>query len=163
MTWASTRTRPCATCTPGCCAKNSWTCRSPPKTPPLQTIASTSRRPPDGADPHPGGYLQQDCGQCHRLTATATTIGRLPDNHLVLPEDAKVSRRHAIIVATGAGFVIHDTGSANGVELNGHRITASAPLNDGDHLRIGATTFTIHLDSEVRTAPGTVDLTVFPA
>jgi pSer/pThr/pTyr-binding forkhead associated (FHA) protein len=56
-----------------------------------------------------------------------------------------VSRRHAIIVDTGISFVIHDTGSANGVELNGQRIVGTATLADGDHVRIGDTEFIFEL------------------
>ena len=55
--------------------------------------------------------------------------------------DPQISRRHFQVkrdAATGGHCVI-DFNSANGVHVNGQRITADTPLNDGDLIRIGAT------------------------
>ena len=46
------------------------------------------------------------------------TVGRDPSSDLVL-NDPKCSRRHAVIEAGAEGITIRDSGSANGVFVNG--------------------------------------------
>ena len=55
--------------------------------------------------------------------------------------DPGVSRRHAKISPRGPGFVIEDTGSANGTFVNFARKRAgdAAPIKHGDVLFIGRT------------------------
>ena len=113
----------------------------------LETTTSLVRRIADGSGSTVAARLQATSGDSHPVERAATSIGRLSGNEIVLT-DAKVSRRHAIIVDTGINFVIHDTGSANGVELNGQRIKGSATLADGDRLRIGNSEFTFELHAE---------------
>ncbi len=72
-----------------------------------------------------------------RITSARTTIGRGADNRLVL-NDAEVSTRHAEIIASPAGFLLRDLGSANGITLNGRPVT-EAYLNVGDEIGIGTT------------------------
>lgn len=88
--------------------------------------------------------LQSTSGRVYPLTATATTIGRLPDNDLVL-DDAKVSRHHAVIIDTGTSFVITDLRSANGVVVRGERIRGTATLGDGDSIGICQHEFTFQI------------------
>ena len=71
------------------------------------------------------------------LEAPACTIGRADDNDVVLDEVA-VSRYHATVRREGERYLVQDTGSANGVLVNGRRVK-SAPLRDGDRLLIGTT------------------------
>src|SRR5262249_40836189 len=63
-------------------------------------------------------------------------IGRLDSEEVTIPHRS-VSRQHARIVPTPAGFTIEDRGSANGTWLNDKPITERTPLNDGDTLMIG--------------------------
>ncbi len=67
------------------------------------------------------------------------TIGRLPDNHLVLA-DPYVSNRHARIRWINGAFHIEDLGSTNGVCLNSpeNRLPRSTPhpLESGDQILI---------------------------
>jgi len=72
--------------------------------------------------------------QEYRLAAV-NNIGRSDDNHLQLARPG-VSRRHAVIVAAGGGFMIQDLGSQNGVFVNGERISEHA-LKDGEQVLIG--------------------------
>ncbi|MDZ7643805.1 MAG: FHA domain-containing protein [Woeseiaceae bacterium] len=67
------------------------------------------------------------------------TIGRLPSNDIQLPE-ACVSRLHAIIECTGDGCSISDTGSKNGIYLNGANVER-AHLQHGDQIIIGTAAF----------------------
>lgn len=65
------------------------------------------------------------------------TIGRLPENSVVL-DDAAVSRRHALVHAHGgAGYWLVDFGSSNGVRLNGRRVFEPVKLRDLDKIEIG--------------------------
>ena len=58
-------------------------------------------------------------------------------------DDALVSRRHAQIVVTEEHATIEDFGSANGVFVNGQRVTGSAALNAGDQLLVGKQQFVV--------------------
>src|SRR5262245_6602282 len=58
----------------------------------------------------------------HPLGVGATTVGRHPDNDVVLPS-RYVSRRHCVIrTAPDGSCVIHDLGSAVGVYVDGQRV-----------------------------------------
>ena len=65
------------------------------------------------------------------------TIGRRPDNDIVLSWDSEVSRRHAHLLHTGEGWALVDDESRNGSYLNGERITRQRLLRDGDVFRFG--------------------------
>jgi SARP family transcriptional regulator, regulator of embCAB operon len=88
--------------------------------------------------------LRDRNGRHHRLTGAITRIGRFTDNDIVL-DDTDVSRHHAVITDTGTGFVMTDLRSTNGVEVHGKRIRGSAPLADGDRIRIGGHEFTFEI------------------
>lgn len=80
--------------------------------------------------------LRTPAGRTHPLTDAVTRIGRHSDNDIVLA-DPRVSRHHAVIIGSGAGYVVIDAGSANGIRLRGSRIHGSAELTDGDRIGIG--------------------------
>jgi hypothetical protein len=80
----------------------------------------------------------QNTGQVFALGRTPLTIGRQPDNTIVLP-DSLVSRQHARIEWQPDGPVIHDLGSTHGTYLNGQRISGSGLLQPGHMLRVGNT------------------------
>lgn len=89
--------------------------------------------------------LRSAAGRAYRLTATATRIGRLSDNDIVL-DDNNVSRHHAVIIDTGTSFVITDMRSANGIDVRGERIRGTATLGDGDTIRICDHEFTFEIE-----------------
>lgn len=64
------------------------------------------------------------------------TLGRAPENHLVLPHPA-VSRRHAEIRNTSQGPQIFDLDSQNGTFINGQPVRRAHPLQVGDIIQIG--------------------------
>jgi adenylate cyclase len=64
-------------------------------------------------------------------------IGRMPGCGLVL-DDARASRRHAVVAKRGTSLEVRDLGSRNGVLVNGHAVQA-APLTDGDRITVGDT------------------------
>jgi DNA-binding SARP family transcriptional activator len=90
-------------------------------------------------------WLRDRAGRRWSLSGASTRIGRLDDNDVVLHDDEDVSRHHAVIIDTGAGFVIYDSRSTNGVEVNRRRIRGSAQLADSDRIRIGNQQFTVEI------------------
>lgn len=103
-------------------------------------------------------FLNSPLGRTN-LTSNALTIGRAPDNQLVL-QDNQASGHHAEIRSEGQGYTIIDRGSTNGTFVNEQRLTPqiAMALNSGDVIRIGATKFTYELagsyDATMRAAPG---------
>lgn len=69
------------------------------------------------------------------LVDNEVKVGRELDNVLRLA-DPSISRHHAVIRKTDAGFEIQDLGSSNGVLLNGTKVQTS-PLQDGDRITLG--------------------------
>jgi hypothetical protein len=65
-----------------------------------------------------------------------TLIGRSANCQVTL-DDPLVSREHARIRIQGAGAVVEDLGSRNGVQVGGKPISGSATLSTGDRIRIG--------------------------
>jgi HD-GYP domain-containing protein (c-di-GMP phosphodiesterase class II) len=73
------------------------------------------------------------------------TIGRHPDNHLLLT-DENVSRTHAVIEEKNGKYQLRDLKSTNGTWLNGKKIKA-AVLREGDEIRIGRVSMSFVLES----------------
>lgn len=65
------------------------------------------------------------------------TIGRLPSCDIPVP-DPNVSRKHAEIRPSGAGYVVVDLGSTNGTRVNGGTVN-ERKLTDGDVIAVGTT------------------------
>jgi len=75
------------------------------------------------------------------LQGTLAVLGRDPSCDLVL-NDTKCSRKHAVIEAGPQGIAIRDTGSANGVFVNGSKVER-ANLQEGDLVRLGEVTLKV--------------------
>lgn len=78
------------------------------------------------------GYLETT----YELKQGESRLGRAEDNHIVLAGE-NVSRQHGRLVLDGDTLVIEDTGSRNGILLNGRRIDGKAILREGDVIEIG--------------------------
>ena len=80
------------------------------------------------------------------LGITKVTIGRAPDNTLVLG-DSKVSSHHAEIRPEGQYYSLVDLGSTNGTFVNDQRVNSGVPhrLQSGDTIRVGDTRFTFEM------------------
>jgi DNA-binding winged helix-turn-helix (wHTH) protein len=77
-------------------------------------------------------------------------IGR--DRHADIRLDAStVSRRHARLTVLAGGLQLEDLGSKNGTFCANERITEAVRVSDGDIVRIGSLTLTIHLAPPVTT------------
>lgn len=94
-----------------------------------------------------------DRGRRFQLRSGRTTIGRGVDNDVVLT-DIAVSRRHLVIEASGAGFVMTDLGSGNGTLVNDHDEDGAFPLSHGDRLELGNTVLVFECPQIPARAPG---------
>ena len=75
-------------------------------------------------------------GTAHELVEELITIGRSPDNMIVI-EDPSVSGRHAQLQLAGEIYRLKDLESTNGTRVNGIPITETA-LRVDDRIRFGA-------------------------
>ena len=78
-------------------------------------------------DGHEVGHFELESGEL--------TIGRDADRQLILPS-ASVSRRHARILVLGQKLQISDDASANGVMVDGARITSPTSISVGSQISI---------------------------
>ncbi|QEG29459.1 Transcriptional regulatory protein EmbR [Gemmata obscuriglobus] len=73
------------------------------------------------------------------------SIGRLPDNDVVVNDEC-VSRRHcAIVVHSDLRCELHDVASKNGTILNGRRIPQPTKLQSGDQITLCNRRLTFHI------------------
>jgi hypothetical protein len=102
---------------------------------------------------YPGGTTHEV-----ELAGSQAVLGRDPGCDIVL-NDAKCSRRHAILEEGPEGLVVRDSASANGVYVNGRRVE-KAPLRPGDVLRLGEVRLRLvaQVGETVVMAPEDIDL-----
>ena len=84
----------------------------------------------------PGVLTVREAGNERRIVFDArAVVGRDPDCAVVL-QSRSVSRKHAIVERVGDAWVARDLGSANGLFVEGKRVS-EAPLASGASLRFG--------------------------
>jgi hypothetical protein len=89
-------------------------------------------------DDKPSGvsFWLKDPSGIYPLKQGLNSVGRMPDNDVIVP-DGSVSRRHcAIVVHASRGCELHDTASKNGTFVNGNRIAGPTRLANGDEIRM---------------------------
>jgi pSer/pThr/pTyr-binding forkhead associated (FHA) protein len=96
--------------------------------------------PPSG-----GRLISLVDGKEYLVPPEGLRIGRDPGSDVVINQ-TQVSRRHATITATAAGYEIKDY-SSNGLKVNGLKIGASYVLSRGDVLKIGTEEFRFYADN----------------
>ena|SRR5687768_4697045 len=74
-------------------------------------------------------------GKTFELKPELTTVGRVPDNALQIPE-ASVSSHHCEIQLRGNDLFVRDLGSTNGTFINGEKINEGT-VKPGQILRLG--------------------------
>ena len=83
-------------------------------------------------------FWVQDGEHLHTLTVGVNSVGRLPDNSVVIRDEC-VSRRHcAIVVHRDGSCELHDIASKNGTVLNGAKIHGPTKLRPGDKISLCA-------------------------
>lgn len=86
-----------------------------------------------------------DQGSTYQLLPPKVTLGRAPDNNIVL-SDPKVSRAAAAIEFTPQQITITDLSTRNTLWVNGEQ-TAQASIKDGDAIQIGETEFVFNVEA----------------
>jgi DNA-binding response OmpR family regulator len=93
-------------------------------------------------------------GQTGALTGTRwvldredVLIGRGGDCDIVVA-DRQVSRHHARVRRSAAGYVVEDLGSKNGTHLNGRAIQDAAMLQDGDVIQVALAAKLVYVGAE---------------
>ena len=76
-------------------------------------------------------------GTAHELLGDLITIGRAPDNMIVI-RDSSVSSHHAQLQLVGETYRLKDLDSTNGTRVNGIPVTETV-LHLNDRIRFGAT------------------------
>src|SRR5262245_25650387 len=56
------------------------------------------------------------------LEGDRVTVGKARSNRIVIEDDPRVSRMHAVLERLDAGWVVRDLGSRNGTFVNGERL-----------------------------------------
>lgn len=109
---------------------------------------ATMMAPPHGRTvENPGHFVlssykdkEIENGTSYGLDKVVTTIGRAPENDIVLlDEDKVISRYHATLRYENGTYQLIDNGSSNGTSVNGQQIDKQSPrpLQDGDHVTVG--------------------------
>jgi len=92
----------------------------------------------------------------HSLTGDRTSIGRLPDNGLVL-DDTLVSRKHCVFEKRPAGWIVRDEASRFGTFVNEQKVDGECGLRPGDVVRVGNTNLRFVGESARGVAPAQYD------
>lgn len=110
---------------------------SQPVPPPAAPVPAPS--PQMYMPPPPPSLIRSDGAEL-MLEGDMLTLGRAPDNHIIV-DDKQVSRRHAVIKREAGGYILEDVGTANGTFVNGQRIQRHL-LTEGDTITLGRFSYT---------------------
>ncbi len=109
---------------------------------------STVAVPPGGMPPAVVGkftFYLKDGGNVYPLHVGMNSVGRLPDNDVIIRDEC-VSRRHcAVLVHSDLRCELHDVASKNGTLLNGKKIAGPTKLQSGDQLTLCTRKLTFHI------------------
>lgn len=86
-------------------------------------------------------------GQSFIFDKASVSIGRGSDNHVVLPDDAKISRQHMEVKYANGEFRIQNMSQKNFTLLNGRKVDNHV-LNYGDKIQIGETVMVFQLSND---------------
>lgn len=90
-------------------------------------------------------FYLKDGAHVYALHIGMNSVGRLPDNDVVI-RDEHISRRHcAIVIHPDLRCELHDVASKNGTILNGKKIPEPAKLQSGDRITLCGRQFTFHV------------------
>ena len=100
-----------------------------------------------GANPLTGRFTcyLKDGANVYPLRLGMNSVGRLPDNDVVVRDEC-VSRRHcAVVIHSDLRCELHDVASKNGTLLNGKKIPGPTRLQSGDQITLCNRRLTFHL------------------
>lgn len=87
-------------------------------------------------------------GTQFKILSQMATIGRGPDNDIVIGDDNQCSRKQASITQTAQGYSLSNISEGNPIYINGKE-TSSAILKDGDTLQVGSTLMKVALQKNL--------------
>lgn len=115
---------------------------------PMPGTAGHAMPPPDagGSAPRKHRTVIGELNLEQLAGAGAISIGRTPDNKIVVPHP-QVSARHAQIINQGGQLFLEDLGSGNGTFVRGQRIAKGqrVPVANGEKVYIGPMPVLIHI------------------
>jgi pSer/pThr/pTyr-binding forkhead associated (FHA) protein len=76
-------------------------------------------------------------GQCFELPEGTTTVGRAPDNTLII-DDHGVSAHHCQILRYGREVIVRDAGSSNGTWVDGCQLRGQTSIRNGQRIRFAS-------------------------
>jgi pSer/pThr/pTyr-binding forkhead associated (FHA) protein len=110
--------------------------------------ASTIALPPGGFPPGSAGrfmFYLKDGSNVYPLHLGLNSVGRLPDNDVVIRDEC-VSRRHcAVVIHHDMRVELHDVASKNGTLLNGKKIPGPTKIQSGDQITLCGRRLTFHI------------------
>ncbi len=113
-----------------------------------QLNASTVAAPPGGLPPGATGrftFYLKDGSNIYPLHLGLNSVGRLPDNDVVIRDEC-VSRRHcAVVIHHDMRCELHDVASKNGTLLNGKKIPGPTKIQSGDQIVLCGRRLTFHI------------------
>lgn len=127
---------------------------APQPQPSTPAVVPGPAAPPNG--PSGAGAGSGQPGKKHRTVVGSLdfgkpfqTIGRTPDNDIVVPHP-QVSSRHAVLIKVGNQVFIEDRGSANGTYVRGQRVPPQrrVPVQHGERIYIGPMPLVINMPEE---------------
>lgn len=77
------------------------------------------------------------------MDGPSVSIGRAPDNRVLLADDEYASGTHARIYWSDNAWWVEDLGSSNGTSVDEHMISAPLKLKAGSVIKVGRTKFRI--------------------
>lgn len=77
------------------------------------------------------------------LNGASVTLGRAPENNVVLPDDGYASASHARIYWEDGRWWVEDLMSSNGTAVNDQLLTGPWQLQPNDVIKVGRTLFRI--------------------
>lgn len=90
-------------------------------------------------------FYLKDGGNVYPLHVGMNSVGRLPDNDVVVRDEC-VSRRHcAVVVHSDLRCEVYDVASKNGTLVNGRKIAGPTKIQSGDQLLLCNHKLTFHM------------------
>ena len=112
-----------------------------------QLHAPTIASPPGAPLPTTGrfAFYLKDGANIYPLHLGLNSVGRLPDNDVVIRDEC-VSRRHcAVVIHHDLRCELHDVASKNGTLLNGKKIPTPSKIQSGDQITLCNRRLTFHV------------------
>jgi hypothetical protein len=113
-----------------------------------QLLGETLAAPPPSQNLAGNGrfaFYLKDGSNIYPLHVGLNSVGRLPDNDVVIRDEC-VSRRHcAVVIHRDLRCELHDVASKNGTILNGKKIPNPTKIQSGDQITLCNRRLTFHI------------------